>query len=241
MKPAFKRVLIKLSGESLSGEPLSRESHSGVDRKACDVIVSAIKSVHKLGVQIAIVVGGGNFFRGALAKEFNLGRVPADHIGMLATMMNGIFLSEALKKASIDAVVMGSKDYGGVAEVFNHQVACEYLDQNKVLIFAGGIGHPYFTTDSAAALRACEIQAEVLLKATKVNGIYNKDPMKYSDAKKYDTLTYAEALSEDLKVMDATAIALCRESNIPIFVFDLFSENAFVKAVCGLEDGTKVS
>lgn len=236
MKPVFKRVLIKLSGESLSGE-----HSSGIDRKACDHVISAIKSLHKLGVQIGVVIGGGNFFRGALAKEFNLGRVPADQIGMLATVMNGIFLSEALCKASVEAVVMGSKNYGNVAEVFNHQAASNYLDQNKVVIFVGGTGNPYFTTDSAAALRACEIKAEILLKATKVNGIYNKDPMKYPDAKKYDTLSYNQALSDDLKVMDAAAIALCRDEKIPIFVFDLFAEGAFVKAVCSLEGGTKVS
>lgn len=236
MKPAYKRVLIKLSGESLSGE-----SSSGIDKKACNHVISAIKSLHKLGVQIGVVIGGGNFFRGALAKEFNLERVSADHIGMLATVMNGIFLSEALERSSVESVVMGAKDYGGVAEVFNHQIACDYLSQNKVVIFVGGTGNPYFTTDSAAALRACEIKAEILLKATKVNGIYNKDPMKYSDAKKYDTLSYNQALSDDLKVMDAAAIALCRDEGIPIFVFDLFTENAFVKAVCNLEGGTKVS
>jgi uridylate kinase len=236
MKPAFKKVLLKLSGESLA-----TKASSGVDKKACELIVSQIKSIHELGVQIGIVIGGGNFFRGTLAKECELGRVPADHIGMLATVMNGIFLAEALKKAGISVAVMGSKDFGGFVKVFNQDKAWKYLEQNKVVLFVGGTGNPYFTTDSAAALRACEMQAEVLLKATKVDGVYNKDPLKFPDAKKYATLTYAQALSEDLQVMDAMAIALCRDAKIPIFVFDLFAKDAFTKALCKLEGGTRVS
>ena len=236
MKPLFNRILLKISGESLSGD-----SSSGVHIKACDHIASAIKSVHQLGVQLGVVIGGGNFFRGAQAKEFNLSRVSADYIGMLATMMNGIFLCQALKNQGVDSIVMGARDFGGIVQPFHHAIACDSLNKNQVVIFVGGTGNPYFTTDSAAALRACEIDAEILLKATKVNGIYDKDPMKYSDAKKYESLSYTQALAEDLKVMDATAIALCKDSNIPIFVFDLFEENSFINAVCKLKGGTKVS
>jgi len=234
-KPAYKRVLLKISGEALSGE-----ASLGVDQKSCTHLVSSIQSLHRLGVQIGLVVGGGNFFRGSLAQEFNLSRVAADHIGMLATVMNGIFLSEALKKVSIPVVIMGSKDYGNSVELFSAYKAQDYLNHNQVVIFVGGTGNPYFTTDTAAALRACEIGAEMLFKATKVAGVYNKDPRKHSDAKKYETLTYAQVLGEDLKVMDAAAVALCRDSKIPIFVFDLFAQDAFLKAVCDQQPGTKV-
>lgn len=236
MKPKFKRILLKISGESLSGD-----SQAGVHIKACDHIANAIKSVHDLGVQLGVVIGGGNFFRGAQAKEFNLSRVSADYIGMLATMMNGIFLSQALRNVGVDSIVMGAMDFGGIVQPFHHAIACDNLNKNQVVIFVGGTGNPYFTTDSAAALRACEIEAEIVLKATKVDGIYDKDPLKYPDAKKYDHLSYTQALAEDLKVMDAMAIALCKDSRIPIFVFDLFEKNSFIKAVCHLEGGTKVS
>jgi uridylate kinase len=235
MKPAYKRVLFKISGEALSGD-----SSSGIDKAACAHIVASIKSIQQLGVQVGIVVGGGNFFRGALAQEFNLSRVPADHIGMLATAMNGIFLAEAIARVSLKAYVMGAKDYGGSVELFSAHKAKEYLNGGAVVIFTGGTGNPYFTTDTAAALRACEIEAGALFKATKVDGIYNKDPMKYVDAKKYETLSYQQALSENLKVMDAAALALCRDAGVPIFVFNLFAEDAFVQAVCHLKGGTKV-
>lgn len=240
MKPAFKRILLKISGEALSKEGFSKEASFGVEKGACDHLVAAIKDLHALGVQIGIVLGGGNFFRGHLAKEFDLERVPADHIGMLATVMNGIFLSQALEKASVKVAVMGARDYGDIVPVFNQKRALEYLNQNVVLIFVGGTGNPYFTTDTTAALRACEIKADILLKATKVDGVYDKDPIKYSDAKKYETLSYSQALVEDLKVMDAAAIALCKEAAIPIFVFNLFVEDAFLQAVCHLKGGTKV-
>lgn len=235
MQPLFKRVLLKISGESLSGD-----LQTGVHVKACDHIALAIKSVHNLGVELGVVIGGGNFFRGALASEFNLSRVSADYIGMLATMMNGIFLSQALKNHGVDSIVMGARDFGGIVQPFHHAIACESLSKGQVVIFVGGTGNPYFTTDSAAALRACEIEAEILLKATKVDGIYDKDPLKHKGAKKYETLSYTQALAEDLKVMDATAIALCKDSKVPIFVFDLFKPNAFTEAVVHLKGGTKV-
>lgn len=237
----YQRILLKISGEALSGEIHPGETSFGIDKKACAQVVSAIKSIHHLGVQVGVVVGGGNFFRGSLANTLGLSRVSADHMGMLATVMNGIFLSEALQGDSIPSCVMGSRDYGGSVELFSAHSAQECLKQNKVVVCVGGTGNPYFTTDTAAALRACEIGAEMLFKATKVAGIYNKDPIKYADAKKYDTLSYSQALIEDLKVMDAAAIALCRDSKIPIFVFDLFAKDAFLNAVCHLQGGTKVS
>lgn len=236
MKPKYKRVLLKLSGESLSG------GHSlGMDKESVLHISSSIKRLHELGVQIGIVVGGGNFFRGRMATDFGLKRTPADHIGMLATVMNGIFLSQMLQNLGIDCAVMGSMNFGGVVQQFNLKTAIDYFKRGNIVLFVGGTGNPYFTTDSAAALRACEIEADILLKATKVDGIYDKDPMKNKDAKKYSTLTYDKALADDLQVMDATAIALCREVKMPIFVFNLFAEDALIHAVYNSEDGTMVS
>ncbi|MEI8300561.1 MAG: UMP kinase [Chlamydiota bacterium] len=236
MKPLFKRILLKISGEALSGD-----FHLGLNKDACDRIASAVHSLHALGVEIGIVIGGGNFFRGTSAKEFHLNRPSADHIGMLATMMNGIVLAQALTDQGMHAVVMSTMEFGGIIEPFNLRIATDALKNKSIIVFVGGTGHPYFTTDTAAALRACEIEADILLKATKVSGIYNKDPIKFSDAEKYETLSYAQALSEDLKVMDGAAIALCKDAAIPIFVFNLFEKNAFIKAVCALEGGTKVS
>lgn len=236
MKPKYKRVLLKLSGEALSGE-----LQCGVDKLSVAHIANNIKKLHELGVQIGIVVGGGNFFRGRMAKDFQLKRTPADHIGMLATVMNGIFLSETLQNLGIESAVMGSSSFGGMVQEFNLKAANDYFKKGNIVFFVGGTGNPYFTTDSAAALRACEIDANILLKATKVDGIYDKDPIQFKDAKKYDTLTYKKALAEGVKVMDAAAIALCFEANIPIFVFNLFEEDALIKAVSGQEIGTVVS
>ncbi len=236
MNPKYKRVLVKLSGESLQ----SQKGRS-VCKDASGHIAKNIQALVDLGVEVGIVIGGGNFFRGALAKEFNLKRTPADHIGMLATVMNGIFLSQALANRNISSAVMGSTSFGGIVEPFHLGKAGEYLAKQSVVIFVGGTGNPYFTTDSAAALRACEIDADILLKATKVDGVYDKDPKKYSDAKKYQTLTYNKALADALKVMDATAIALVREKEVPVFVFDLFEDNCLVKAVTTQTSGTIIS
>ncbi|MCH9631178.1 MAG: Uridylate kinase [Chlamydiia bacterium] len=236
MKPKYKRVLLKLSGEALSGE-----QSMGVEKKSVQHIASNIKRLHDLGIQVGIVVGGGNFFRGRMAKDFDLKRTPADHIGMLATVMNGIFLSQTLQALGIDSVVMGSSSFGGMVQQFNLKTANDYFKRGNIVFFVGGTGNPYFTTDSAAALRACEVDANILLKATKVDGIYDRDPVKHKDAKKYDTLSYEKALADGIQVMDATAIALCREVNIPIYVFNLFDEDALVKAVHNQDGGTVVS
>lgn len=213
----------------------------GVDTKAIAHIASGIHELHKLGTEVGIVVGGGNFFRGRMAKDFHLSRTPADHIGMLATVMNGIFLSQTLQQRKTNCAVMGSSSFGGMVQPFNLRTANDYFQQGYIMFFVGGTGNPFFTTDSAAALRACETEANILLKATKVDGIYDKDPFKYPDAKKYAKLTYEKALTEGLEVMDATAIALCRESKIPIYVFNLFEKDALLKAVCGGASGTIVS
>lgn len=232
----MKRVLLKLSGEALQGP-----SQPGVSIDASSHVAKSLKTLLCHDHQIGIVVGGGNFFRGKLAKDFQLKRTPADQIGMLATVMNGLFLSAALQTEAIDCVVMGTHSYGGVVEAFHQEKAQGYLKDGKVVIFVGGTGNPYFTTDSAAALRACQIDADILLKATKVDGVYDKDPKQFKDAKKYDQLTYSQALAEGLEVMDGAAIALVRQESIPIFVFDFFKPDALIKAVLTQQNGTTIS
>jgi uridylate kinase len=235
MKPQFKRVLIKLSGEALMGE-----QNFGIEHNACDVIAKAIKEVYDLGVQIGVVVGGGNIFRGTQAKVFGFARTPADHIGMLATTINGLILQQSLSALQVPSVVMSALSDSFV-EKYSWMKSVEEIQKGKIVIFVGGTGNPYFTTDSAAALRATEIQAEILMKATKVDGIYNDDPKKNPNAKKYERLTYLDALAQQLNVMDATAIALCRENKIPIYVFNLFQNGSFVNAVCQGKGGTLVT
>lgn len=212
----YKRILLKLSGEILSGD-----QKFGIHGSACQEIASAIKKMQQEGFEIAIVIGGGNIFRGVNLKELGMHRTPADQIGMLATLMNGISLQQALEGMGCKARVMSALDCPKVAESYNWHLAMEYLSKGEILIFVGGTGNPYFTTDTAAALRANEIHADILMKATKVDGIYNKDPLKNRDAVKYDTLTYSKLLSEKLEVMDATAAALCMSNKLPIFVFNM--------------------
>jgi uridylate kinase len=233
--PRYKRVLLKLSGEALMGL-----QSFGVEHLACKRIALEIQEVYSLGLEIGIVVGGGNIFRGSQATEFNFSRTPADHIGMLATTINGLILQQSLAAIGIESRVMSALGDAVVEKyVWNH--AMEYLRKRIVVIFVGGTGNPYFTTDSAAALRASEIEAEALLKATKVDGVYSDDPKKNPLATKYDTLSYTEALTKRLNVMDAAAIALCRENHIPIYVFNLFEEGSFKKAICEQQGGTLVT
>lgn len=233
--PLYKRVLLKLSGEALMGDQTF-----GVEHKACEHIAKAIKEVYLLGVEIAIVVGGGNIFRGNQASEFGFSRTPADHIGMLATTINGLVLQQSLAALGIESRVMSALS-DSVVEKYIWGHAMHYLQKREIPIFVGGTGNPYFTTDTAAALRASEIQAEILLKATKVDGVYNDDPKKNPEAIKYSTLSYTEALMKKLNVMDAAAIALCRENHIPIYVFNLFEEGSFKKALCSKNGGTLVT
>ncbi len=234
-KPAYRRILLKLSGEALMGE-----QKFGVEHQACQKIAQSIKEVYALGIQIGLVVGGGNIFRGNQAQAFGFARTPADHIGMLATTINGLILQQSLAAIGVESRVMSAFNTDPIIEPYHWGNAMKSLSQGLIVIFVGGTGNPYFTTDSAAALRASEIQAEILLKATKVDGIYDEDPVKNPRAQKFDQLTYSEVLSRKLQVMDATAIALCRENQIPIRVFNLFEPKATLKAVCGESAGTLV-
>ncbi|NRA90879.1 MAG: UMP kinase [Simkaniaceae bacterium] len=236
IKPSYKRVLLKLSGESLKGE-----KPGVIDHVACDQIASAICEVYALGVEIGIVIGGGNIFSGNMAEQFGFARTPADHVGMLATTINGLILGQVLSSMGCKTRVMSALNFDGIVEPYNWSHALHSLDKGQIVIFVGGTGNPYFTTDTTAAMRASEIEAEVLLKATKVDGIYDKDPMKYTDAGKSEHLTYGEVLTKDLHGMDGTAIALCRESHIPIHVFNLFEKGAMRKAVTERKGGTLVT
>ncbi|MBI5272706.1 MAG: UMP kinase [Chlamydiia bacterium] len=234
-RAAYKRVLLKLSGESLMGD-----QKFGVDPQACNKIASQVQDLCRLGVQVGVVIGGGNIFRGMKAVENGMARTPADHIGMLATLINGIALQQSFERIQCESRIMSAISCDVMAEPYSWKNALKYLDKGIVLIFVGGTGNPYFTTDSAAALRALEIQAEILMKATKVDGIYDKDPLKYADAIKFDRVSYSEVLAHQLQVMDATAIALCRENQTPIRVFNVFADHALKRAVCNEPVGTLV-
>ncbi|MBS4164743.1 Uridylate kinase [Candidatus Protochlamydia amoebophila] len=211
-----KRILLKLSGETLIGN-----QGFGIQQQACLQITKSIQQIQQLGIQLGIVIGGGNIFRGINLKANGMPRVPADHMGMLATLLNGIALQQALISLKVKTCVMSALDCPKVAESYQWSKALQYLEEGVVVIFVGGTGNPYFTTDTAAALRASEIKANLLLKATKVDGIYNQDPLKNTQAVKYDRISYSQVLAEKLQVMDATAIALCRNHQIPIFVFNM--------------------
>ena len=236
-KPLYKRILLKLSGEALMG---SKEKF-GIDHKACKNIAAAVKEIHKMGVQIGIVIGGGNIFRGSQAEELGFSRTPADHIGMIATTINGLILQQALASQGIESHVMSAFDTDSIIEKYHWQGALNHLNRGAIVIFVGGTGNPYFTTDTAAALRASEINAEVLVKATKVDGVYDKDPLKHRNAKKFPLLSYAEVLSQKLKVMDATAFALCRDSKIPIHVINLYKKGALLSAITEKKGGSLVT
>ncbi|MBY0530162.1 MAG: UMP kinase [Rhabdochlamydiaceae bacterium] len=228
--------MIKLSGEALMGN-----LKFGIEHSACQKIAEAIKDVFDLGVQIGIVVGGGNIFRGAESEAFGFSRTPSDHIGMLATTINGLILQQTLSTLNVETRVMSALDMDRCVERYNWGHAQHCLQKGIPVIFVGGTGNPYFTTDSAAALRASEINAEILLKATKVDGVYSDDPFKNPKAVKYPTLSYSDALTQKLNVMDATAIALCRENHIPICVFNLFEPGNLLRAVCGQSVGSLVT
>jgi uridylate kinase len=216
MNETPKRILLKLSGEVLKGS-----QDQGICPQTCQKLAIAIKSLADSGIQIGIVVGGGNFYRGAAGAASGMPRTPADHIGMIATLMNGIAFKHALEEVDCKAQVLSGLECPKAVEPYNWHKAMEYLASGKIVIFVGGTGSPYFTTDTAAALRASEIGADMLVKATKVDGVYSKDPIQHADAQRYDRISYDKVLEEDLKVMDATAFALCRSSQIPILVFNM--------------------
>lgn len=234
-KPSYKRVILKLSGEAFIGK-----EKFGMCKRAIEHLAQSIKEIYDLGVQIGIVVGGGNIFRGSQAEMFNFSRTPADHIGLLSTIMNGIVLHQVLTNVNIPCQIMSAIRCDKIVDPYDWSEALQALDKGRIVIFVGGTGNPYFTTDSAAALRASEMGAEVVLKATKVDGVYSEDPMKNPHAKKIESLTFKEALTKNLKVMDGTAFALCQENKIPIYVFNLFEEGSLVKAVCGRKGGSLV-
>lgn len=222
MHHPIKRILLKLSGETIMGK-----QKFGIDSEACSHTATVLKALLNSGYEVAIVIGGGNIFRGINLNELGMERSPADYMGMLATMINGIALQQALAAQGCKARVMSALECPRVADSYNWGDAHDCLSKGELLIFVGGTGNPYFTTDTAAALRANEIHADILLKATKVDGIYDKDPLKFSDAIKYDTITFKRALSEQLKIMDATAFALCMSNKLPIFVFNMERLNKY--------------
>jgi uridylate kinase len=234
-RPQYKRILLKISGELLTGE-----GDYGIDPDVIQQIAKEIKEVKHLGVELGIVIGGGNIFRGMTASSKGMDRASADYMGMLATVMNGLALQDALEKMDVHTRVQTAIEMREVAEPYIRRRAIRHLEKGRVVIFAAGTGNPYFTTDTTASLRAMEIGAEVILKATKVNGVYDSDPLLHPKAKKYDELTYLEVLKKRLKVMDATAISLCMDHQIPIIVFNLKKKGNIKRAIWGERVGTKV-
>ncbi len=231
----YKRVLLKLSGEALAGE-----QGFGIVPEAMQPICREIKKLHETGVQIAIVIGGGNIFRGIKSSKKGVDRVTADYMGMLATVINGLALQDALEKLDVPSRLMSSISIVELSEPFIRRRALKYLDDGQIVIFAGGTGNPYFSTDTAASLRAAQIDADIILKGTKVDGVYEGDPMKNSTLKKFDTISYNEVLERGLKFMDSTAVAMCRDNRIPIVVFNLTREGALLRVVKGEPVGTIV-
>jgi uridylate kinase len=234
--PVFKRILLKLSGEALAAN-----QGFGVDTIRIHEIAAELADVHSLGIQVAIVVGGGNFFRGVADQARDMDRVSADHMGMLATVINALALQDALEKQSVFTRVQSAIEMNQVAEPYIRRRAIRHLEKGRVVIFGGGTGNPYFSTDTAASLRAMEIKADVILKATKVDGIYDADPMQVKDAQKFDQITYMDVLRRGLKVMDSTAISLCKDNSLPIIVFNLNQRGNIRRVVTGEKVGSLVS
>ncbi len=231
----YKRILLKLSGEALMGQ-----SQFGIDPAVLDRIVNEIAQIVKLGVEVGIVVGGGNLFRGKALSAAGLGRVTGDHMGMLATVMNGLALRDALERIDLPARIMSAIPLTGVVDPYNRRKAITHLRNKRVVIFTAGTGNPFFTTDSAACLRAIEVDADVMLKATKVDGVYSADPVKDKSAKRFESLSYQNVLTNAYEVMDLTAICLCRDYGMPIRVFDMTSEGALVDVITDASIGTIV-
>ena len=235
-QPIYKRVLLKLSGEALMGK-----RSFGIDPEMVSLIASEIKEVVNLGIQLGVVVGGGNIFRGVEANARGMERTSADYMGMLATVINSLALQSALEKLDVSTRVQTAIEMKEIAEPYIQRRAIHHLEKGLVVIFAAGTGNPYFTTDTAASLRAMEIKADVIMKATKVDGVYDKDPVVNKDAQKFDRISYTEILTRNLKVMDATAISLCRDNQLLIVVFDLQQNGNIKRVICGKPIGTIVS
>jgi uridylate kinase len=232
----YQRVILKVTGEILAGA-----QKFGIDAAMVRGFAEEIKEVHQIGCEMALVIGGGNIFRGFEASEAGMERATADTMGMLATVINSLALQDALEKIGVMTRVMSALEMRQVAEPYIRRRATRHLEKGRVVVFAGGTGNPYFTTDTAASLRAMEIGAQVILKATKVDGVYDADPFKDSGAKRYGELTYIEVLNKELKVMDSTAISLCMDNRLPIIVFNIMKKGNIKRVVCGEEIGTVVS
>ena len=235
MTAKYKRVLLKLSGEALMGE-----GSYGISRTTIEAIVAEIAAVTRLGVEIGVVIGGGNIFRGIALGAAGMDRATADYMGMLATIMNALALQDAMRQAGVASRVQSALNIEQVVEPYIRGKAIRYLEEGKVVIFAGGTGNPFFTTDTAAALRASEMGAEIVLKATKVDGVYTSDPMKDPGAKRYSRVSFDEAIQRNLKIMDSTALALCRDQRLPLKVFSIFRPGALGRVIAGEDEGTLV-
>jgi uridylate kinase len=231
----YKRILLKLSGEALMGD-----DPFGINRATIDRIVAEIAEIAKLDLEMGVVIGGGNIFRGVAPGAAGMDRATADYMGMLATIMNALALQDAMRRAGLNGRVQSALNIEQVVEPYIRGKAIRYLEEGKIVIFAAGTGNPFFTTDTAAALRASEIGAEIVLKATKVDGVYTADPKTNPDAKRYNSLTFDEAFTRNLKVMDATALALCRDQKLPLIVFSIFKSGALKRVVLGEDEGTLV-
>lgn len=234
--PRFKRILIKLSGEALAGE-----GELGIDTNKTFSVAGQIKEVHDLGLEVAVVVGGGNMIRGETLAKSGMDRATADYMGMLGTIMNGLALQDACEKQGMFTRVLSAIEMKSVAEPYIRRRAVRHLEKNRVIIFAGGTGNPYFTTDTTASLRAVEVGCEVILKATKVDGVYTADPKKDLSAKRYLEVSFMESIKHRLKVMDSTALSLCMDNNMPIIVFDIFKAGNLRKLIDGEPIGTLIS
>jgi len=235
LTPKYKRVLLKLSGEALMGD-----DPFGINRATIEAIVNEIAQVSRMGVELGVVIGGGNIFRGLAPGAQGMDRATADYMGMLATVMNALALSDAMRQAGIASRVQSALNIEQVVEPYIRGKAIRYLEEGKVVIFAAGTGNPFFTTDTAAALRASEMGAEIVLKATKVDGVYTSDPNKDAGAKRYSRVSFDEAIQRNLKVMDATALTLCRDQRLPVNVFSIFRSGALGRVVAGEDEGTLV-
>lgn len=234
-KPAYKRILLKLSGEALAGN-----QGTGINTQVINQIAEDVKAAHDMGVQIGLVIGGGNIFRGVAASAQGMDRASSDYMGMLATCINALALQDALEKLDVPTRVQSAIEMAQIAEPYIRRRAVRHLEKDRIVIFAAGTGNPYFTTDTAASLRAMEINAEILMKATKVDGIYDKDPRKHSDAKRYEEISYIDVLKQGLQVMDSTAISLCMDNKLPILTFDLSNPGNILRACKGESIGTVV-
>lgn len=235
-KPTYRRILLKLSGEALMGDELF-----GIDARVLDRMAQEIKEVLELGVQVGVVIGGGNIFRGEGLAKAGMNRVVGDHMGMLATVMNGLAMRDSLHRAYVNARLMSAIDLAGVCDRYSWAEAISLLKSGRVVIFSAGTGNPFFTTDSAACLRGIEIEADVVLKATKVDGVYSEDPVKNPEATRYDELDYSEVLSKELQVMDLAAFTLARDHNMPIRIFNMNKPGALKAVIMGEDEGTLIT